>query len=405
MDSRTRSLLSTLVDEGIEFQFTEGDDADRVRLSLDDRFPWDADILIPGDSGALIQVCVVPSVPPAKRRAVRKACACVDSVGSIRCRLFDGEVRLYERIPSPVHELVFGAYCLARLEAFRKLTEFAVSQMIFALESSLSERITFAMAKLIYHKRKIAICIPKQEESALYREMLRRRLMERLSSLGEIDLTDAETQGGAAAPASPDREREAPAGADPDGSRGCGKERKPWDTWVIPGVLLAVLTLLFIAAQIDWSMSSYTWDRLSFGGIPVEFLIYGAFALWMGVLIPRVMHGRRLSAAGGILCAVSLLYTGIVFLLNNLWRVLEYYAYPWFPEEYPGGVWAAYADRLREDVLYRHGLRWGRYLVAFGIAAFVILAGYAIRYSSLRQHLLGTMPGCEKDELEIYFIQ
>lgn len=405
MDPRMESMVDAFLEEkDLTYRVYVND---MVSVQVGDRRPWTIEFMLKEKGGYIFTTFPV-SGPTARAPALRRACRAVEQACGMHCyRDEDGEIVAAEKLSDEIPDEIFGQYCLKKLRKFDYTLETVVfPQLVFALESSLADRLFLRLAKAYYHAEDLPIHVTDWNTSALYRKLMRRRFAEEIRRLGVIDMTDCPINTGASAEQhstgrtekAPSRRRTATGKRPQKKVRRQKKEEEERQTPVLLYMTLAVLTVQMFFLQILWALSRYGLEDPYLFGIRREFLVYAALAVWLGILVPPLMRRKRGIAACGILVLSALFYTGFVMLLNNLWHCMEYlplFASAW--DRYgPGSLIAAFWQLLGQDLRYCEGMAACRYPAVFLIAVAAIAAGYGFRFA-LRPRLRAVLSGSRED--------
>lgn len=404
MDPRMESMVDAFLEEkDLTYRVYVND---MVSVQVGDSRPWTIEFMLKEKGGYVFTTFPV-SVPAVRSLAVRNACRAVEQAYGMHCYCDeDGDIVLADKLSDEIPDEFFGQYCLKKLRVFDHTLETAVfPRLVFALESSLADRLFLKLAKAYYHAEDILIRLSDWKDSALYRKLMRQRFVEEIRHLGVIDMTDCPIDTDAPAePGGTDRIKQARSRQRVAGKRHRKKIRRQKDegeerhTPVLLYLTLALLTVQFFSLQILWAMSRYGLEDAFFLGVRREFLVYAALAVWLGILVPPLMRHKRMIAVNGILGLFALLYTGIVILLNNLWHCMEhlhFFASAW--ERFgTKSLIAAFWQLLGQDLRYGEGMAAYRYPTVFLIAIFAIVAGYGFRFA-LRPRLRAALTGSRED--------
>lgn len=404
MDPRMESMVDAFLEEkDLTYRVYVND---MVSVQVGDRRPWTIEFMLKEKGGYIFTTFPV-SGAATRAPAVRKACRAVEQACGMHCyRDEDGDVVAAEKLSDEIPDEIFGQYCLNKLRKFDHTLETVVfPQLVFALESSLADRLFLRLTKAYYHAEDLPIHLTDWKTSALYRKMMRRRFAEEIRRLGVIDMTDCPISTGVPAEQhSAGGKEKAPSRRTAAGKRPQKKAHRQKEEGeerqapVLLYMTLAAFTVQMFFLQILWALSRYGLEDPYLFGVRREFLVYAALAVWLGILVPPLMRRKRWIAANGILVLSALFYTGFVLLLNNLWHCMEYlrfFASAW--DRYgPGSLIAAFWQLLGQDLRYSEGMAIYRYPAVFLIAMFAIAAGYGFRFA-LRPRLRAALSGSREN--------
>ncbi len=380
MDQRLNSIVAFLLDLDIDCRICENDQA---RISFGIRYPWTVSLIL-RDRLSFFS-CLADSIPEESAKAARKACKYIEKTAGLPCRILMGKVWLWYIFGdiAPGDE---GPFVAKKLVYFKEAMDFAIPQLIFALESSLIDRAFLAVSEAYYCMKEMPIHLTDWEESELYQQMKRRRFMAEIRTLGVLTLDTRGNPAAQKAPAKPDHESELPALQNTNRKTRERKGRTP----CLRSILLAylsILTLMVFALQVQWALSPYGGPQQFFFGVRREILVYGVMACWFCLFVPAKMHGKSRVAAGLITATAALLYTGLIILLNNAWHLLGYLKdlIAYRTHGFNDSLLFVYRQIVKEDLLYHAGLAEFRYPLVFSVITALILLRYYMRYSAKRK--------------------